>query len=68
MEGRVFWMRNSCTNMYSTEQSVKEKQKIMVIIYEEQRHFLDILIILCGFLGVVNVYQFNIVIMQWTFY
>lgn len=54
--------------MYSTEQSVKQKQKIMLIIYEEQRHFLGILI-LCGFLGVVNVYQFNtVVIMQWTFY
>ena len=68
MEGRDFWIRNSCTYMYSTEQSVKQKQKIMVIIYEEQRDFLDILIILSGFLGVVNVYQFNIVIMQWTFY
>ena len=55
--------------MYSTEQSVKQKHKIMMIIYEEQRDFLDILIILSGFLGVVNVYQFNIVvIMQWTFY
>lgn len=69
MEGRDFWIRYSCTYMYSNEQSVKQKQKIMVIIYEEQRHFLDILIILSGFLGVVNVYQFNIVvIMQWTFY
>lgn len=46
MEGRDFWIRYSCTYMYSNEQSVKQKQKIMVIIYEEQRHFLDILIIL----------------------
>lgn len=69
MEGRNFWILNGCTYMYSTEQSVKQKQKIMVIVYEEQRHFLDSLIILCGFLGVVNVYQFNIVvIMQWTIY
>lgn len=69
MEGRDFWIPNSCTYMYSTEQSVKQKHKIMMIIYEEQREFLDILIILSGFLGVVNVYQFNIVvIMQWTFY
>lgn len=69
MEGGNFWILNGCTYMYSTEQSVKQKQKIMVIVYEEQRHFLDSLIILCGFLGVVNVYQFNIVvIMQWTIY
>ena len=46
-EGRDFWICNSCTYMYSTEQSVKQKQKQMLIIYEERRH-LDILIILCG--------------------